>query len=159
MDMLNKENVGQVANSIGKCLQIEQEQEMQQQGYIRIKSEVRIGKSLLVDLWWMDTKGEDKWASIKYERLPYFCYGCGTLGQTSLNFNKEIVLSEENNRAPMYGPWLSRSRPSGWNHIGGGKQNQNQARDHTRKTLKEMMREGSNAMIEKNLGTKVPKLE
>lgn len=65
MDMMNTENATEVANNIGKCLCIEQESEIQKRGFMRIKSEVEIGVPLLAGFWWTDSRGADKWASIK----------------------------------------------------------------------------------------------
>lgn len=51
LDMLNNENANQVANSLGKCLEVEKETEMQTRGYIKIKSEVGVEDPLLAGFW------------------------------------------------------------------------------------------------------------
>lgn len=51
--------------------------------FIRIKPELNVEGPLLAGFWWINSREEDKWAVIKYERLSDFCYGCGKLGHTS----------------------------------------------------------------------------
>lgn len=125
LDMLTRDNAERVACSIGKCLQMDPEIEMQRRGYIRLKSVVRVCDPLLAGFWWTNAKGVERWAPIKYERLSDLCYGCGCLGHSSQVCNSEVVVSEQDNTMPMYGPWLScakQRKQAGWSQIGGGTQ-------------------------------------
>lgn len=106
LDMLNNEN----ANSIGKCLELENETEMQKCGYIMMKTEVGVDEPLTARFWWKNVKGIKRWATIKYERFSDFCYGCGSLRHTLQACNSKIVLSEVSNRLPIYGSWLTCAR-------------------------------------------------
>lgn len=145
-DMLNIVNANQIANSIGPCLDLEEEKEMHKRGYIHFKTEVAISERLPAGFWWVNGRGYERWAHIKYERLSDFYYGCGLLGHTSLVCQSEIVCSEVNGRLPMYGPWLTcarQRRQSGWTTIGGGSKIAPPRRDPNRKTWKDMMWEGS----------------
>lgn len=83
LDMLNIDNANQVASCLGKCLELNDELDMQQRGYIRMKTAVSICDPLLAGFWWTNAEGTEKWASMKYERLSDFFYGCGFLGHTS----------------------------------------------------------------------------
>lgn len=66
--------------------------------------------------------GREKWATIKYERLSDFYYGCGRLGHTSQHCGEEVVISELNPGFPCYDPWLSsvdpKYSPRSPNHMG-----------------------------------------
>lgn len=123
---------------------MDSELEMQRRGYIRMKSMIQVFDPLLAGFWWTNAKGIERWASIKYERLSDYCFGCGCLGHTSQLCDREIVRSELNNSLPMYGPWLScarQRRQLGWTQIVGGNSNSIRPRDPARKTWSEMMRE------------------
>lgn len=92
---------------------------------------------------WSVSKGQEKWASIKYERLSNFCYGCGRLGHTSSNCAEEVVMSEIKSRFPLYNPWLSGSRlrtNNKWFHIGEGNRQHNIQRQAHMKSWREVMR-------------------
>lgn len=71
LDMLNNKNASQLANTIGKCLEMGKETKMQKCGYIRIKSEVGVEKPLTAGFSWTNAKGEEKWDTIKYETLGF----------------------------------------------------------------------------------------
>lgn len=123
LEMLNYGNAFQIENFIGKCSQMASEEEMQQMGYIRFKTEVEVDEPLTPGFWWINAKGKGRWAQVRYERLSDFCYGCGNLGHTSQSCNREIKISEENTGKPMYGPWIScriHRNKSNWSRIGGG---------------------------------------
>lgn len=92
---------------------------------LRLKVEINVNEPLLVGFWWKNSVGEDKWATIKYERLSDYCYGFGYLGHTTEACMKEVVMSEENNEKSMYGPWLAgfRPKPQKPTRVGGGQQN------------------------------------
>lgn len=46
LGMLNIDNAKHVANSIGKCFELETETDMQSRGYIRMKTKVRVNEPL-----------------------------------------------------------------------------------------------------------------
>lgn len=73
--------------------------------------EVNFKNPLLAGFWWWDSEGEEKWATIKYERLSDFCYGCGCLGHTTQACREEVVTSEEDKEKPRYGPWTAGVKP------------------------------------------------
>lgn len=105
--MLNAENAGQIANLMGKCTEIENDADMQNQGYIRMRIEVDVRRLLQAGFYWSNGRGEEKWVVIKYERLSNLCYGCGMLGHTSQGCTAEISISEVNSKMAMYGPWMN----------------------------------------------------
>lgn len=152
LDMLNSENATQLADAIGTWNQLASEEEMQQRGYIRFRTEVRSDKPLVPGFWWVNAEGKEKWAHLKYERLSDFCYGCGLLGHSSQSCNQDIIESEENPGKPMYGPWITCTRQrnnSSRYRLGGGAPSSNQIRDPSRKSWKDMMREGVQTTLSK----------
>lgn len=74
------------------------------------------------------SKGEDKWIPVTYEKLPDFCYSCGSLGHTIKEC--EEVLGPKD-RELRYGAWLreptklwnSEGNSSGWIAYGRGRAN------------------------------------
>lgn len=59
-DMMNRDNAHQIANNKGKRLELEKEAEMQNRGFIRIKSEVNVYNPLLAGFWSMNARGTQK---------------------------------------------------------------------------------------------------
>lgn len=116
---------------------------MQNRGFTRMQVDVLT--PLRPGFWWTNSRGEDKWASIRYERLSDLCYDCGILGHTSPTCQAEIVVSEVNCKLPMYGPWINGVRPrklSGGQGLGGGKAKpQMVQRDPARKSWRDMLSE------------------
>lgn len=97
---------------------------------------------LLLGFKWMDSRGQDKWASIRYERLTDVCYSCGRIGHNSTACTEQPSMDEVNG-IPTYDPWISASRPrmnTRWVNIGGSSRNNN-TRDLGKKTWREMMKE------------------
>lgn len=90
----------------------------------------------------------DKWATVKYERLSDFCYGCGRLGHTSQVCVEEIAKLERDPEFPKFGPWLVGTRQRIQNRsfqIGGQRNNQQPVRDPNRRTWRDMMSSASAA--------------
>lgn len=160
--MLNAENATAVAWTIGSYIGMESEIEMQRRGYLRLKIEVKVDMPLKSGFWWTDGTGNERWAQIRYERLSYFCYRCGTLGHTAQTCNRDIILSEVTPVQPMYGPWTTCTRQRKQTHghqIGGGHKPEVQQRNPGRKTWKDLMKESggeTNGRAEKD---RMPKLE
>lgn len=159
-DMMNWDNTKKITNNLGKRIKLEKEADMQNRGFVRMKTEVNINNPLLAGFQWTNARGEEKWVSIKYERLLDFCYGCGKLGHTSQGCESETVLFEVNPSVPMYGPWLSGTRPrkqTGWYQIGSENHAQRQTIDPNRKSWKDIMGEGNAGIVEKAIITKESK--
>lgn len=104
-------NARKIGDRIGKCIEVESDEALRNRSYIRLKVEVEVDKPLMLRFWWTNSQGKEKWASIKYERLSDFCYGCGILGHTTQSCKEDVKQSETNPIAPAYGPWLIGLRP------------------------------------------------
>lgn len=65
-----------------------------------MKVEVNADRPLRDGFWWENSKSRENWASIKYERLSYFCYGCGMLGHM-IQICKGKVQISEGKRTPI----------------------------------------------------------
>lgn len=86
--------------------------------------------------------GQEKWASVKYERLSDFCYGCERLGYTSLFCHDEVVMSELRQGIPSYGSWIVGNRPSTNSksyQVGGEIKQYTATRDARRKSWRDVM--------------------
>lgn len=105
LEMFNTQNAQSIGDSIGKCLRVEEVHTMQQRTLIR----------------WVDSRGKEKWASIRYERLTDVCYGCGRIGHSSSSCTEQVRTNDLNG-SPIYGPWITGTRPKAnkrWVSIGG----------------------------------------
>lgn len=161
-EMLNMENAVNIASRIGKNLFIDNEKDMLDRGYMRMKLEIDVADPVSPGFWWTNDRGMDKWAHIRYERLADLCFGCGRLGHTTQTCDKDIVVSEENNKLPMYGPWTSCPRQrkhNSWLKPGMVGPTPRSNRDPTRKTWQDMMKEGAAVEKSVNVGAVHLKLE
>lgn len=144
LEMLNAENTSYVANTIGKCIEMDSETDMQKRGYLRLKIEVKLEVPLKSGYWWTTDRWNERWTQIKCERVSDFCYGCGNLGHNAQACNRDITLSKVNSTQPMYGPWTTCARQrkqSNWHQIGDGNKTSTQQRDPGRNTWKGLMKE------------------
>lgn len=60
LQMLNAENANVVARTIGKCIDMDNEMEMQKRGYLRLKIEVNVDLPLHPGFWWTDDSGNER---------------------------------------------------------------------------------------------------
>lgn len=144
LDVSNAENARQIGNNLGKCIVVESEQLIKNCSFLRIKTEININEPLQAGFGWVNDKGEEKWATIKYERLSDFCYSCGRLGYTSQHCDEEVIMAKHNPGHPLYGPWLQGTIPSisnRWYNIGGGHRPPTLSRQSSRKSWKQVMNE------------------
>lgn len=107
MEKFNTVNADKIGNKIGRFIGTEKDTEKDTIFYLRMKVEVDVNQSLLVGLWRKNSEGKENWASIKYERLSDFFYGCGKLGHTTLGYKEEVQMSEEKSGHPLYGTLLN----------------------------------------------------
>lgn len=111
LDMMTEQNAKHIGSSMGCCKATDPTKIMNQGSFLRFQVEISAGEPLKARFWWYDAKGNDKWASIKYERLSDFCYRCGKLRHTSNNCMDDVVPSKTTPGFPLYEPWLSGTRP------------------------------------------------
>lgn len=124
LDMDNTENAQWIRNNIGRRISVGADQITNQHNLLRIKIEINTDQSLMVGFWWTNMMGQEKWATIKYEGLLDFCYGCGRLGHMSQYCEEEVTMFEQKTGFPLYGPWLQGSIPRinrRWYNLGGRK--------------------------------------
>lgn len=68
---------------MGKCKEGEEQEHQIRRVYMRIKVEMNNEEPLLAGFRWKNSKGQEKWAEIKYERLSGICYDYGMIGHAS----------------------------------------------------------------------------
>lgn len=107
LEMYNKENTSNIGNSIGRCILVEDDNIAKQRIFIKVKLEVDVTEPLVGCFGQTSKQGEEKWATIKYERLSDECYGCENLGHTSLNCSEMLAMQEIRPKFPRYDPWLA----------------------------------------------------
>lgn len=83
LENFSVDNARVIGAKIGNFIKTEEEVENTHKTYTRLKVEVNVEKPLLAGFWWINSGDEEQWASIKYERLFDFFYGCRKLGYTS----------------------------------------------------------------------------
>lgn len=93
-DMYNSINAQRFAELVGKFRFVEPDHLLQQRSYLRVKVELDTTIPLRDGFWWTNTSGVQKWATIRYERLSDYCYGCGRLGHASTNCVEEVAREE-----------------------------------------------------------------
>lgn len=86
-----------------KFIETDEDVESAHKTYIHMKLEVNIELPVIAGFWWINSSGEEQCASIKYERLFEFCYGCRRLGHTSQVCREEVTISKVIYEHPMYG--------------------------------------------------------
>lgn len=72
--MLNLDNANSIGASIGKCIRVKDSQIMHQRTYLRLQVEIDMADPLLSGFKWIDSRGQEKWASIRYKSLADVCY-------------------------------------------------------------------------------------
>lgn len=138
LEMFTKDNATSIGESIGRCIKVEEDQILQQRTYLRIQVEVDSEEPLLPGFKWIDSRNQEKWASVRYERLTDICYGCGKIGHNSTSCPEQAI-AQDDNGDPIYGSWISVSRPralSRWVNIGG-------SRDEVKKKVRDWIKEPS----------------
>lgn len=56
LDMFNNQNANSIANSIGRCIRIEDAQVMQQRTFLRLQVDIEISEPLMPGFKWVDSK-------------------------------------------------------------------------------------------------------
>lgn len=123
--MFNSINAQRIAGLLGKFRSVESGQVLKQRIFLRVNVELDTTIPVRDGFWWKNSSGEDKWATISYERLADICYGCGRIGHTSTNCGQEVARAESDQNLPRYRSWLTgdRSRNSTKSYRIGGQDN------------------------------------
>lgn len=140
LEMFTRQNAQSIGDNIGKCLAVEDNQIMQQRIFLRIKVDIDSDEPLLPGFRWVDSRDQEKWASIRYERLSDLCYGCGRIGHSSTACTEPIRLDDRTD-SPVYGPWTTATRHRAnnrWINIGGAPKTM-ATREEGKRTWKQMM--------------------
>lgn len=111
LGLLNKSFATLAGNSIGSFLGIDCDLSGSVIGkFLRIRVEIDVSKPLCRVLH-ADFKGQTITISLKYERLPDFCFFCGIIGHTLKDCDNRVLSNSHMNDLLEYGNWL-RALPS-----------------------------------------------
>ncbi|KAI9127895.1 hypothetical protein K1719_000888 [Acacia pycnantha] len=61
--------------------------------------------------------GNRTWISIRYEKLPNFCYHCGKLGHNNRSCKSKRLMFAVDITEPRFGPWLSMTASCSWEEV------------------------------------------
>lgn len=78
---------------------------------MRMRVEINDNNPLMARFWWTNSQGKYRWASVKYEQLSDYYYGCGMLRHTTQTCQDEVQMPEQDPNILAYGPWLVGVRP------------------------------------------------
>lgn len=122
--------------------------------YLRVKVEIDTTRPLLAGINYTRTNGTIGRAEVKYERLPDFCFGCGLIGHNERICRVPLVMNDNGDDGPMYGPWIKGERPKkrGQNCKIIGSPPGPHTSDLKRKTWKEVMKEKEDRERERKTG-------
>ena len=106
----NKENVELIGGKAGLVLEIDFSEDTRYhwKRFVRCRVNVNISEPLCPGIFLPRNDRNDIWISLKYERLPEFCFRCGVIGHCdSLCDSVQTLLSNEFGfMFPAYGEWM-----------------------------------------------------
>jgi hypothetical protein len=106
----NKENIKLVGSKAGSVVEVEFSEAPSGiwQRFARVRINVNVNMPLCPGVFLPRHERHDIWISLKYERLPEFCFRCGIIGHTNIHCEKNrVVLTNEFGRKfPAFGEWL-----------------------------------------------------
>jgi hypothetical protein len=78
----NRENVELIGGKAGLVLEVDfsEEPRYQWQRFVRCRVNVNVSGPLCLGIFLPQNDRNDIWISLKYERLPEFCYQYGVIG-------------------------------------------------------------------------------
>ncbi|KAK4283917.1 hypothetical protein QN277_000818 [Acacia crassicarpa] len=111
VEAFNNANARILGDTVGRAVMFEQPkiEGRMDRSFIRIRSLIRVDTPL-VSGFWIPRKGlEPAWISVKYERLPVFCYYCGRLNHDGRRCKEASVQLLGEEAVKEFGNWLSTS--------------------------------------------------
>ncbi|OMO82636.1 reverse transcriptase [Corchorus capsularis] len=81
-ELLTKHNGEKIGKTLGEIIEVEEPRGRfgLNRGFLRLCIVIDSEKPLNPGFWFPSKDGEQRWADIKYEKLPDFCFDCGRLG-------------------------------------------------------------------------------
>ncbi|KAK4264556.1 hypothetical protein QN277_025715 [Acacia crassicarpa] len=111
VEAFNNANARILGDTVGKAVMFEQPkiEGRMDRSFIRVRSLIRVDTPL-VACFWIPRKGLDPaWISVKYERLPVFCYYCGRMNHDGRRCKEASVQLLGEEAVKEFGNWLSTS--------------------------------------------------
>jgi hypothetical protein len=103
-------------NLIGRVVKMDVDADGKASGaFLRAQVAIEIDKPLRRGvLLWMSKSEEPRWFHVQYERLPYYCFACGTIGHSELECPTPVPQDEHGKLpcdAQLRAPRERRRRP------------------------------------------------
>uniref|UniRef100_A0A2N9FEW4 CCHC-type domain-containing protein n=1 Tax=Fagus sylvatica TaxID=28930 RepID=A0A2N9FEW4_FAGSY len=106
----NKENIKLVGSKAGAMVEVEFSETTNGmwQRHTRVRVNVNVNNPLCPGIFLPRHERTDIWISLKYERLPEFCFRCGIIGHTDVHCetNKVVLTNEFGGKFTAFGEWL-----------------------------------------------------
>ncbi|XP_016727842.1 uncharacterized protein [Gossypium hirsutum] len=107
MEYMDRDMAMEVGSAIGEVLAIDwRDRDGGWTEYMRIRINIDINKPLQRVVYFTNHGGEEFVCSIRYEKLPRFCYICGLIGHTTQKCKAQKNSNENQDNIFQYGKWL-----------------------------------------------------
>ncbi|MBA0609098.1 hypothetical protein Godav_021218 [Gossypium davidsonii] len=107
MEQMDRQVAIDVGKAIGEVVAIDwRDRDQGWTDHIRIRVRIDVLKPLRRVVHLVGSKGSKTICTIKYERLPAFCYICGLIGHTTQKCNRKEEHLVTGNISFQYGSWL-----------------------------------------------------
>ncbi|MFQ6619423.1 hypothetical protein Gotur_001338 [Gossypium turneri] len=107
MEYMDRDMALEVGTAIGEVLAIDwRDRDGGWTEYMRIRINIDINKPLRRVVHFTNHGGEEFVCSIRYEKLPRFCYICGLIGHTTQKCKEQKNSNESQGNIFQYGKWL-----------------------------------------------------
>jgi hypothetical protein len=104
---MGKATGGKIGSSVGNVEEVDvHDGEVGWGEYLRAKIVIDLTKPLARG-WMLHVQGHSTWVAFRYEKLPKFCYDCGTIEHDHQGCFKSATRSKSGvEETQPYGPWL-----------------------------------------------------
>ncbi|OMO49877.1 hypothetical protein COLO4_38315 [Corchorus olitorius] len=104
-ELLTKQNGEKIGHSLGEVIEVEEPRGRfgLNRGFLPMRIIVDSERPLVPGFWFPSGDGDKRWADIKYEKLPDFCFDCGRLRHGCKHCKFE---SQGNGSERKFGPHL-----------------------------------------------------
>ena len=106
----NKENIKLIGDKAGSVVEVEfsDAPSGMWRRFARVRVNINVNKPLCPGIFLPRHERTDIWISLKYKRLPKFCFRCGIMGHTEVHCesNRVVLTNEYGRKFSAFGDWL-----------------------------------------------------